>query len=196
MKRPFDHFDALARWYDRLLPRPADDPLLDLIEAEPGQGVLDIGGGTGRVSERLVRHGVTVFICDLSRQMVRQAHAKGLPAVLGSADGLPFASASVDRILVVDAFHHFTGSSAEMMQARAAGELLRVLVPDGRLVIEEPDIRRAAVKGIAWVERLLLMRSRFLPSSDIVALFEAAGARTLHSAENGPSVQLVFTKDI
>ena len=45
---PFDHFNLIARWYDRLI-RPAEDGrLAALLAAEPGQTVLDVGGGTGR----------------------------------------------------------------------------------------------------------------------------------------------------
>lgn len=72
---------------------------------------------------------------------------------------------------MVDAFHHLRDQRA------AAGETLRVLRTGGRLVIEEPDIRRWAVKWIALAERLLLMRSRFYSIADLASVFKEAGAR-------------------
>lgn len=195
MKLPFDHFDFIARWYDRLIGRPADDPLPRLLEAAAGGWVLDVGGGTGRNVQDLNASGVRVVICDFARGMVRQARGKGLSAVLGDVSHLPFAADCADRVLVVDAFHHFVHPAPEVAQRRAAQELLRVLRPGGRLVIEEPDIRHVGTKLVAWMERLLLMGSRFWTSEDLVSLFEAAGGRALHVEHNRFSAWIVFTKE-
>ncbi len=108
-------------------------------------------------------------MCDTSKGMTRQARAKGLLAVRGAVEGLPFAHGSFERLLVVDAFHHFADHQA------AARELVRVVRPGGRLVIEEPDIRRWPVKLIALAERLLLMRSRFFDAEALIRLFREAG---------------------
>ena len=87
----FDHFDLIARWYDRLI-RPAEDGrLAALLAAEPGQTVLDVGGGTGRYARSLAESGVRVIVCDASPGMARQAQAKGLSAVLCDVTRLPFA---------------------------------------------------------------------------------------------------------
>jgi len=50
-------------------------------------------------------------------------------------------------------------------------ELLRVLAPGGRLVIEEPDIRDFAVKLVALGERLAMMTSHFRRAEEIVTMF-------------------------
>lgn len=195
MKLPFDHFDLIAHWYDRLISRPAEDPLPSLLQAEPGQWVLDVGGGTGRNTHALRASGAQVVICDFAEGMVRQARGKGLSAVRGSVTHLPFKDNSADRILVVDAFHHFVHPSPEFAQRRAVHELLRVLCPGGRLVIEEPDTRHPGTQLIAWMERILLMGSRFWTLEDLVDVFEAAGARTLYAARNRFSALMVFTKE-
>ena len=57
---------------------------------------------------------------------------------------------------MVDALHHV------IHQGQTAREMYRVLKPGGRIVIEEPDIRKFGVKLIAVAEKLLLMRSHFL----------------------------------
>jgi ubiquinone/menaquinone biosynthesis C-methylase UbiE len=65
----------------------------------------------------------------------------------------------------VDALHHV------IHQQQTADELWRVLRPGGRIVIEDMDIRFAAVKLVALVEKMALMRSHFLSAEGIQSLF-------------------------
>jgi demethylmenaquinone methyltransferase/2-methoxy-6-polyprenyl-1,4-benzoquinol methylase len=65
----------------------------------------------------------------------------------------------------VDALHHV------MDQAETIRELYRVLKVGGRLVVEEPDVRKFMVKLIAIGEKLALMRSHFLAPPAIEQLF-------------------------
>jgi ubiquinone/menaquinone biosynthesis C-methylase UbiE len=189
---PFNHFNLVARWYDRLIRPVEDGRLAALVAAEPGQMVLDVGGGTGRCARQLAESGVRVIVCDASSGMAGQAHAKGLSTVLCDVTRLPFASGSADRVLVVDAFHHFVAPSPELAQPAAAHELLRALAPRGRMVIEEPDVSHRSVKLIVWMERLLLMGSRFLTPRQLAALFEAAGAQRVDVHLDGLNAQLVI----
>lgn len=159
------HFDLLARSYDRLIPPPAPERLVQLLRLPTEGWLLDMGGGTGRVAATLRPLAGRLVISDLSVPMLAQATAKGIAcAVQAQAEGLPFPNGHFERILVVDALHHFAD------QRRAVGELLRVLRPGGRLVIEEPDIGRLPVKAMALAERLALMGSRFFSPEQIAAM--------------------------
>jgi len=166
----FDHFDIVARFYDRVFQFLGPERLMGLLQPQPSERILDIGGGTGRVSQTF-GDDYEVVICDPSWGMLGEARQKQMIACSGLAEQLPFANGAFDRIVMVDTFHHLHDQHA------AAKETLRVLRPGGRLVIEEPDIRRWAVKWVALVERLLLMRSRFYSITDLTGIFREAGAR-------------------
>ena len=185
----FSHFDLLAPLYDRLMP-PSDPARLRALLRLPTDGwLLDIGGGTGRVSASLRPWVGKLVISDLSRPMLEQARAKGnLCPIQARAEQLPFSEGALDRILVVDAFHHFSD------QLSAARELMRVLKPGGRLVIEEPDIAHLATKLIALGERLTLMRSRFLPADEMRKLLATQGASVSIERGNGLAVWIVVDK--
>jgi demethylmenaquinone methyltransferase/2-methoxy-6-polyprenyl-1,4-benzoquinol methylase len=198
MQRLFDHFNLVARCYDRCIGRADDDPLPAIIAAQPGNRVLDVGGGTGRNAGPLAEAGARVTVCDSSLEMLRQACAKSLPAVHADARRLPFADGSFERVIVVDAFHHFVNPTPEVAQPIAAAEMARVTRAGSSIIVEEPDIRKRGVKWIAFGEKLLLMRSRFLQPGELVRIFSAAGAHlSLRSArlrqrEDHFNVWLVF----
>jgi len=169
-----DHFDFLATFYERVIPPPDPAELTALLRLPTAGYLLDAGGGTGRVSAALRGLVGTLVVSDLSHNMLRQTSAKGgLDPVRAHAERLPFPDRSFDRLLVVDALHHFCD------QHDAIGDLLRVVKPGGRVVIEEPDYTRLAVKLVALAEKLALMRSRFHTPEAIRDMVAAHG----HAAE-------------
>ena len=165
-----DHFGFLAPIYDRVIPPSDLNRLRERLRLPAAGRLLDVGGGTGRVSSQL-RHLVDeVIISDPSTSMLKQAQVKGkLQPAQAHAERLPFPNGSFDRVVVVDALHHFAN------QREAVGDLLRVLKPGGRLLIEEPDIHRLIVKFIALGEKVALMRSHFYSAEEIRDMISAQG---------------------
>jgi len=175
----FDHFDLLAPLYDRLIRPPANSRLQEVAGLPIHGRLLDLGGGTGRITSRL--HGMAgmLLVADTSRKMLKEAQQKGgLLAVACEAEQLPFRKESFERILIVDAFHHLADQRASLE------ECLRVLAPAGWLVIEEPDIDRFAVKLIALAERLALFRSRFWRAEAIATKLQGLGMQVQITREN------------
>jgi demethylmenaquinone methyltransferase/2-methoxy-6-polyprenyl-1,4-benzoquinol methylase len=130
-----------------------------------------------------------IVVTDLSSDMLRQAHTKaGLRPIRAQAEHLPFPDGYFTRMLVVDAFHHFH------VQEEAARELVRVLAPAGRLVIEEPNVERWSVKMLALAERLMLMHSRFHAPQAMQGIFERYGALVSIHANDTANAWLVVEK--
>jgi len=186
--RRFDHFALFAPFYDRLFTTLNLDRLRELLALPVGR-LLDVGGGTGRVSGALTGLAGEIVVTDLSAAMLRQARGKdGLRPVRAHAERLPFPDGSFDRVLVVDALHHFCD------QEWAAGELLRVLTPGGRLVVEEPNIEHWPVKLIALGERLALMGSRFYWPETMRRIFETRGGRVTMYTDDAINAWVVVDK--
>ena len=170
---PFDHFDFIAQYYDHFAGKRKPDELIDLAGL-PVQGpILDIGGGTGRVSQALVGMGSQVVLVDISEGMLQQAAKKdGLRTACASSCQLPFPPETFDVVIMVDAFHHVTD------QKTTIDELWRILKVNGKIIVEEPDINHMAVKLIALMEKVLLMHSNFIPAESIAGMFPQHQADT------------------
>ena len=165
-----DHFDLIASIYDRLMGPPDINYLRDVLKLPTNGWLLDGGGGTGRVSSHLNNLVGNIVVMDLSLKMLKKAQLKNANPVRALVERLPFADGFFDRVLVVDALHHFCS------QQEAIGDLIRVLKPGGRLVIEEPDLNQSGVKILALIEKLALMRSQFYTPQQIRDMIESYGS--------------------
>jgi ubiquinone/menaquinone biosynthesis C-methylase UbiE len=175
-----DHFNILAPLYDRLISQPDTEYLKTVLDLPVAGRLLDVGGGTGRVTGQLSAFVDDLVLTDASVGMLEQAAKKDkLKLFQAQAERLPFSNDSFERVLVVDALHHFND------QREAIIDLLRVLKPGGRLVIEEPDLNYYSVKLIAVFEKLALMRSHFYTPIEIKAMIDGQGLNArIESGDN------------
>jgi demethylmenaquinone methyltransferase/2-methoxy-6-polyprenyl-1,4-benzoquinol methylase len=160
----FDHFAAIAPIYARVTYSKVA-VMRELAELPVSGRLLDVGGGTGRVSSALRDLVDEVMVADVSFGMLKETSRALLAPVCSGSESLPFADNSFERVIMVDAMHHV------IHHADSAREMFRVLKPGGLLVIEEPDIRTFGTKLIALAEKMLLMRSHFLAPDQIMELF-------------------------
>ncbi|MGD2162621.1 MAG: methyltransferase domain-containing protein [Anaerolineales bacterium] len=175
----FDHFDFLAPLYDRVIRLPEDDHLGKLLGLPIEGRLLDAGGGTGRIAEGLKDRVGHLTIADASLPMLRQAHEKACCTVTGAhTERLPFAADSFERVIVIDAYHHLAD------QAESLHEFVRVVAPQGKLIIEEPDIDHFGVKLVALGEKLALMRSHFERAEKIAEQLGPLGVTVEIAREN------------
>jgi ubiquinone/menaquinone biosynthesis C-methylase UbiE len=89
--------------------------------------------------------------------------------VRARTEQLPFPDSTFERVIVIDALHHFA------RREEALAELVRVLKPAGRMLIEEPDLNLPAVRLVAVAEKLMLMESHFATPEAIGAALQRHG---------------------
>lgn len=107
--------------------------LCEAVDLRPGQRVLDVATGGGNTALAAARRSADAtgvdYVPSLLERARKRAAAEGVAArfELGDAEDLPFPEASFDVVLST------VGVMFAPDQARAAGELLRVCRPGGKI---------------------------------------------------------------
>jgi cyclopropane fatty-acyl-phospholipid synthase-like methyltransferase len=115
------------------------DEIVAMLEIRPGMAVADLGAGTGYFLSYLSRaagpHG-TVFAVDTESNLVEHMRARiaregitNVVPVLATPDDAHLAARSVDRILILDTYHHISDRLNYFERLRAA------LKPDARIAV-------------------------------------------------------------
>ena len=124
----FDHFGFLAPVYEFFIKSNPPNKLKSILGLPNSGPLLDVGGGTGRVSQFLVNDVKGVYIADLSYKMLLESKSKnGLYPTCSHSEKIPFPNSFFERIIMIDALHHVCD------QQETANELWRVLKPGAEL---------------------------------------------------------------
>ena len=112
-----------------------------LLGLAPGDEVLDVACGSGRIANRLAARGAVVTGLDADPFFLERARSEGSSAeyVEGDMRRLPFADASFDAALLwFTSFGYFDDEGNRAVLR----ELRRVLRPGGRIVVELQNLPR------------------------------------------------------
>ncbi|MFD6908172.1 class I SAM-dependent methyltransferase [Streptomyces sp. NPDC060077] len=121
-------FGRAATAYAENRPDYARSAVRWALEPAPGQRVLDLRAGTGKLTGTLVALGADVVAVEPDPAMLTELRRSlpAVPALRGSAEAIPLPDASVDAVLAGNAMHWFD-------MAVAGPEIARVLAPGGIL---------------------------------------------------------------
>ena len=143
-------FGAAADVYDRSRPSYPVEAVRWLLPVGAAR-VLDLGAGTGRLTSLLLDLGLDVVAVEPLANMRAYIPARA-EVLAGSAEQLPLPDASVDAVLVGQAFHWFDPELA-------LPEVARVLRPGGTFGVlwnvkdEVADWVRELHQLVGWPER-------------------------------------------
>ncbi len=174
-------FDVWSRIYDqpivqRLTYRPVHDAVVEALCRMRPRRVLDLGCGTGLLSERLRGElpSVRIVGCDYSGGMIRHAAARSrrVAWVQGDALQLPFRAAAFDAVVSTEAFHWFPDQGA------ALAEMHRVLAAGGRVLVALVNPPLEAIGTGIWLGSRLVGQPFYWPTQRRMhALVTKAGFR-------------------
>jgi SAM-dependent methyltransferase len=180
---PTERFSGRVADYVRARPGyPAG--VLDLIARALGRSgpwrVADLGSGTGISAELFLRHGHVVHAVEPNAAMRAAAEARfgdrpGFHSVTGTAEATTLPGEACDLVVAAQAFHWFD-------RAAFLGEVRRILVPDGWLLLMWNTRRTAGAPFLVEYEALLerfgtdyrAVRHGNLDKPALASLFEPA----------------------
>lgn len=137
-------FGGVADAYARARPTYPREGAAWLVGAEHAH-VLELGAGTGLLTEQLTGLGHRVLATDPSEPMLRHLVRRlpRTPVAQATAERIPMRARSVDAVVGAQAFHWFDLD-------RTLPEVARVLRPDGHLGL----VWNRRDERIPWVRRL------------------------------------------
>jgi ubiquinone/menaquinone biosynthesis C-methylase UbiE len=131
-----------ADWLERpeRISEEQPDRVIDAMQLKPTDTVADIGAGTGYFSIRIAKkvprgqvigEDIQPEMISLMQENVAKAGLSNVHPLLGTTEDPELPPGSVDKVLLVDAYHEFD-MPKEMMQG-----IVRGLKPDGQVVFVE-----------------------------------------------------------
>jgi SAM-dependent methyltransferase len=109
---------------------------VSLLQARPGNRLLDVACGQGSFLDYAARRGFEVFGVDISDVAVESARTRvpSATVVVGDGEHLPFDDSSFDCVTCIGSLEHFPDPAA------GAAEIARVLGPGGTAVVFVPNL--------------------------------------------------------
>lgn len=136
-------FGSVAKAYDQGRPDYPAKAVAWLMGAD-ARTVLELGAGTGKLTQHLVEQGHDVHATDPDPEMLRvlQERCPGVRTSIATAEAIPVPDRSVDVVVAAQSFHWFDHEVA-------LPEIARVLKPGGHLAL----VWNKTDERIPWVRR-------------------------------------------
>ncbi|WP_287582769.1 class I SAM-dependent methyltransferase [Candidatus Borrarchaeum sp.] len=136
------YFDDVASQWDKMretfFSEAVREKAFAVASIQPDQLAADIGVGTGFITEGLLQRGLKVIAIDQSDAMLQELKKKfqcdgKIDYRKGEAEKLPIEDEIVDYVFANMFLHHVESPPV------AINEMVRILKPDGKLIITDID---------------------------------------------------------
>lgn len=153
---------------------------LALMDLGADDRVLDLGCGSGWATRLLAPTCKEVVGVDVSDEMIRQAEQASqnftnMSYLQGSAQKIPWADNSFDKMLSVESFYYYADQGA------ALGEIFRVMAPGGRIFILI-NLYKDNEYSLQWVH-LLKVPVHVRSAADYIGLLQKHGFQNAESRQ-------------
>jgi ubiquinone/menaquinone biosynthesis C-methylase UbiE len=144
-----NRFDRTAERYAEHARRRDWSDFLGWCRPGPSDRALDVAGGPGMLSAALLPLVAHATVVDVAPALLAMA-PEGVETVAARAEQLPFGPAEFDLVTCVMSLHHVA------RPPRVLDEMVRVLAPRGRIVLEDAiaDNDPAIARRWEQIERL------------------------------------------
>ncbi len=138
-RRVQDYFELVSPQWDVMRKsfygEEVREAVLNAVHISPADTVLDVGAGTGFLTEAAAKIASKVIALDFSRAMSEEAIAKmgtgNVEFRIGNIESMPFQDSSVNAVIGNMVLHHCPHPKV------AISEMYRVLKPGGRIAISD-----------------------------------------------------------
>lgn len=174
-------YRQLSKVYDTWLrdlfwTREMRDYGLGMADLRPGMEVLDVGCGTGFLTEGILEVTDRVWGLDITPEQLRRAARKlGIPLVRGDAEKLPFRAERFDAVLSSGSIEYWPSPVAALREMR------RVLRPGGIALVGGPTRPRDRLYRLLADNMML-----FYDEEEAADMFRQAGFRGVEIGYTGP----------
>ncbi len=169
---PFNYLGWMFKTFGpSIYPKSVQISLCDFLHALSSHAsVLDVGGGTGVMSEfaHACRDDLDYTVVDPAEGMLKYTK-EYMKTYKANAEALPFADKSFDIVLMGEALHHFRDID------KALKETVRVLKKGGKLFIYDFDIGTFRGQSICTGEKILGEPGNFFEPEALLVLLESYG---------------------
>lgn len=146
-------FDRVYRHYDafmKLCGLYKTDDILSVLKLNGDEMILDIGGGTGYLANKLSKHCNNIYILDESEKMMSVVTPNdNITTIVGDACHTNFNNNTFDVVILADVLHHIKD------QNLLISEVHRLLKSSGKLLILDFDKNHLMTKILISFEYLL-----------------------------------------
>ncbi len=150
---------------------------LEMAGLHAGMEVLDVGCGTGFLSEGILEVTPSVWGLDITPEQLRRARRKlSIPLVRGDAENLPFRAERFDAVLSSGSIEYWPDP------VRALREMVRVLRPGGVAMVGGPTRPRDRLYRLLADNMML-----FYDEDEAIEMFAVAGFEDIQVGYTGPA---------
>lgn len=120
---------------------------------QPGQHVLDLGCGNGRVADLLNQIKAKYVGLDVSAQLIQIARElrPNNEFYVGSMHQMPFPDATFDHILPIASFHHIPGRE---LRIQTLQEMKRLLKQEGYILMTNWNLHQWRFARLRWATNI------------------------------------------